>query len=194
MMRHQVGAVIRSSGARGAVAAGALAIGAYAIGALAIGRLAIRKARIGDLEIDQLIVRNNHSGRSDVAMKTSGVAEEYISLCRRGEFERAMVQFFSADHVRFESIDMTSPPTAIRGINGIKESGRGFTEKHEIHGFKVEGPFVGQGRFAARFAIDATFKPTGRRAILLKLDLYTVRNGTIVSSEVYYNTPPLAKL
>ena len=41
----------------GSVALGALAVGAVAIGALAIGRLAIRRARLGHVEIDELVVR-----------------------------------------------------------------------------------------------------------------------------------------
>lgn len=49
----QIGAI-----AVGALAVGALAIGALAIGRLAIGRLTLRSARIGRLEIDELVVRH----------------------------------------------------------------------------------------------------------------------------------------
>lgn len=191
------GSLQRSSGATGAFAVGALATGAYAIGALAIGRLAIRKARIKELRIDELTVRKVRGGRSsgfvggrrgDIA--TVEVAEEYLSLCRRGEFDEAMRRFFSADHVRIESRDMIELPAEIRGVEAIRESGRGFTEENDIHGFDVQGPFVGESRFAARFSIDATFIPTGRRTTIRKLDLYTVHDGVIVCSEVYYNTPP----
>lgn len=196
----------RSSIAIGAFAAGAFAIGAYAIGAFAIGRLAIRKARIGDLEIGALSVREMRGGRSfqhygghkgnlrsDVAATTARVADEYVALCRRGEFDAAMSQCFSADHVHLESPDMIRSPTEVRGIEAIQESSRGFSEKYEIHGFDVEGPFVGGRQFAVRFSIDASFKRTGGHSTIRKLDLYTVQNGTIVRSEVYYNTPPLTK-
>ncbi|MCA1367230.1 nuclear transport factor 2 family protein [Bradyrhizobium sp. BRP14] len=189
----------RSSGAIGAFAAGALALGAYAIGALAIGRLAIGKARVGNLEIDRLTVRNipggalfDGGGRRDTAMNTAGVAEEYVSLCRRGAFDEAVERFFSADHLRLESLDMRDLPVELHGMEAAKKGVRGFAEQHEIHDLKVDGPLVGGTRFAVSFAIDATFKPSGRRATIRRLDLYTVQDGAIVRSEVYYNTPPLS--
>ena len=46
-----------------AAALGAVALGAVAIGALAIGRLAVKSARIGRLEIDELIVRDQRKSR-----------------------------------------------------------------------------------------------------------------------------------
>lgn len=130
--------------------------------------------------------------RSHTAMTTTEVAEEYVSLCRRGEFDEAMARFFSADHVRIESPDMIEPPAEIHGIEEIRESGRGFAGENEIHGFDVEGPFVGRNQFAVRFSIDTTSIQTGNRMTIRKLDLYTVDDGSIVRSEIYYNTPPLS--
>ncbi len=45
------------SGIVGALAMGALALGAVAIGALAIGRLNVRYAKLGRVEIDDLVVK-----------------------------------------------------------------------------------------------------------------------------------------
>lgn len=45
-------------------------------------------------------------------------------------------------------------------------------------------------RFAVGFAIDTTFKQTGERTTITKLDLYTVRDGKVVRDEVCYDTPP----
>ncbi len=168
---------------------------------MAIGRLAIGKARIRNLEIDYLTVRNipgegsfdhDAGGRSDVAMTTADVAQGYVSLCRRGEFDEAMARFFSADHVRFEPLDVREPPIEMHGMEGIRQGSREFAEQHEIHDVEVDGPFVGGMRFAAGFSIDATFTPTGRRATIRKLDVYTVQAGAIVRSEVYYSAPPLS--
>ena len=182
----------RAPGVSGALAVGALAVGAYAISALAIGRLAIGKARIRRLQIDELSLRNIHGdARGNAVTTTAGVADEYVSFCRRGEFDEAMARFFAADHVRVESLDMIEPPAEIHGVEAIKERSRGFAGETEIHSFDVEGPFVGGSRFAVRFSIDATATPTGRRATTRKLDLYTVHDGAIVRSEIYYNTPPL---
>ena len=51
------GAGLTGAALLGAIALGAVAVGAVAIGALAIGRLGVRQARIGRLEVDDLIVR-----------------------------------------------------------------------------------------------------------------------------------------
>lgn len=190
----------RSLSAVGALAAGALAVGAYAVGALAIGRLAVGKARIRNLEIDELTVRRIHAARPsdsmnarrELAAQTSDIADEYVSLCRRGEFDVAMTRFFSADHVHVESTDMSSPPTETRGIEAVRESSREYAQEHDVHDVDVVGPFVGEGQFAVLFSIDSTFKPTGRRSTNRKLYLYTVEDGLVVRSEVFCHTPPLS--
>jgi hypothetical protein len=51
------GASATGSSIIGALALGALALGAVAIGALAIGRLNVRHAKLGRVEIDDLVVR-----------------------------------------------------------------------------------------------------------------------------------------
>ena len=121
---------------------------------------------------------------------TNAVANEYISLCRQGKFEEAIERFFAADHVRVESRDMAGPPVAIRGIDAVKANMQASNDDNEIHGAEIDGPFVMQNRFAVRFAIDTTFKLTGERTTITKLDLYTLEDGKIVRDEVYYNTPP----
>jgi hypothetical protein len=51
------GSAIVGAFALGALALGAVAIGALAVGRLSVGRLAVRGARLGKVEIDQLLVR-----------------------------------------------------------------------------------------------------------------------------------------
>jgi ketosteroid isomerase-like protein len=183
----------RPSAAIGAFAVGALAVGAYAIGALAIGRLTIRKARIRELEIDKMTVGAMHAERSsdfggdDIAKMTAGVAEEYAALCRRGEFDEAMAQLFSPDHVRVEPTDVTGPPTEVHGLEAIEEHSRGFAQKYKVHGIDIADPLVGGDQFAVRFLIDAAIKRTRKRVTIRKVELCTVRDGRIVQSEVYYN-------
>lgn len=121
---------------------------------------------------------------------TDAVANEYVSLCRQGKFEEAIERFFAADHIRVESFDMVGPPVAVRGIDAVKANMQASSDESEIHGAEIEGPFVRQNRFAVRFAIDTTFKRSGQRTTITKMDLYTVEEGKIVRDEVYYNTPP----
>lgn len=181
-----------------ALAAGAAAVGACAIGALAIGSLAVRKMRVKELAIGALSVDRfrGDSGadrlwRASVDAATRAVAEEYVALCREGDFEEAIARYFAKDHVRLESVDMTAPPSEMHGIEEMRQRSQAFAAEEEIHGVVIKGPFVGGEKFAVRFLIDSTFQPTGTRTTTRKLDLYTVRDGMIVRSEVYYNTPPL---
>lgn len=192
----------RSLGAIGALAAGALAVGAYAIGALAIGRLAVGRARIRELEIVDLTVHRIHPARSpelvdahhgELAAQTADIAREYVDLCRRGEFDEAIARYFSPDHLHVESTDMSGPPTHMRGIEAMRENSRGFARIHDVHGVDVLGPFIGEGQFTVLFSIDTTFKPTGARSTIRKLDLYAVEGGSVVRSEVFYSTPPLSE-
>lgn len=191
----------RGTAAVGAAAVGAAAIGAFAIGAMAIGRLAVRKARIGSLEIGDLTVENldgaaatamSAASETGAAAPMVSMANEYVAMCRQGLFEEAMGLMFSADHVRVEPKNMLDPPAEMHGLAAVRENSREFAGTTQIHGVEVDGPYVGgDGRFAVRFSIEATEASTTRKTIT-KLDLYTVRDGRIVRSEVYYNTPPLA--
>lgn len=84
---------------------------------------------------------------------------------------------------------MSGPPTHMRGIEAMRENSRGFTRVHDVHGVDVLGPFIGEGQFTVLFSIDTTSKPTGARSTIRKLDLYTVEDGSVVKSEVFYSTP-----
>lgn len=125
-------------------------------------------------------------------MTTKAVADEYVSLFRQGKFGgAAMKRLFSADLVRVEPAEMGGPPVEMRGIEAVEENMRKFIDNNEIHGVEIDGPFVGDGRFAVRFAIDTTFKPTGERTTIMKMSLYTLDEAKIVREEVYYmNAPP----
>ena len=101
-----------------------------------------------------------------------------------------MERFFAADHVRVESLNMAGPPVAMRGVDAVKANMQASNDDDEIHGVEIDGPFMSRNRFAVRFAIGTTFKSTGERTTITKLDLYTVENGKIVRDEVYYHTPP----
>lgn len=128
------------------------------------------------------------SSPGTVVEATKAVADEYVSLCRLGRFEEAMERFFPPDHVRVEQVGMAGPPVEMRGVEAVEENSQSFVDLNEIHGFEVEGPFLGgdQDRFAARFAIDTTSKATGERSTITKISLYTVQHGKVVREEVYY--------
>jgi hypothetical protein len=121
-----------------------------------------------------------------IAMTTDSLAHEFVSLSRQGKFEEIMERLVSADVVRVEPAEMAGPPVEMRGIEAVRANSREWTAESEVHGVEVEGPFVGDGCFAVRFAIDATSKPTGERATVTKVSLYTTEGGKVVREEVYY--------
>lgn len=121
-------------------------------------------------------------------MKTSDVADKFMFLCRQGKFEgAAMERLFSADFVRVEPVAGTI--VEMRGSE-ITENMRRFMSTHDVHGVEIAGPLLGNGQFAVRFAIDATFKPTAERTTITKMCLYAVEDGKLAREEVFYAVPP----
>jgi hypothetical protein len=121
-------------------------------------------------------------------MKTNDVADKFVSLCQQGKFEgAAMEQLLSAEFVRIEPVAGTI--VEMRGSE-ITENIRRFMSAHDVHGVEIAGPFVGDGHFAVRFAINATFKPTGESMTMTKMCLYAVKDGKLAREEVFYAVPP----
>lgn len=161
--------------------------------------VSLLKAHFKALAIDELKVkdagewtaRRIDDGQSDdIALRTAAIATQYVSLCRQRKFDEAMERFFSRDHVHVESPDMSGPPAEMRGIDSLKNNSREFSGDRNVHSIEVDGPYIAGDRFAVRFSIDTTSKPTGERRLVEKMDLYTVQHGKVVRSEVYYNAPP----
>jgi|GEM_PF-148444 len=118
-----------------------------------------------------------------------GLASEYVSLFRKGDFEGA-TELFSEGFVRTEQVESFSPPVELRSEEVRRNMERNI-EEEEIHAFEVDGPYVGgnENRFAVRFSFDSTFRSTGERKRYSKVSLYTVADGRLVREEVYHAVP-----
>ena len=119
---------------------------------------------------------------------TATVAEELVSLCRAGRFLDAVNTLYSDDIVSVESMGNEQMPREMRGIKPVREKGEWWAENNIVHSSEVDGPFVGDDKFAVHYNFDITSKPTGRRQPMEEIALYTVKDGKIVHEHFFYPT------
>jgi hypothetical protein len=116
-------------------------------------------------------------------MSTQEVAKTFTELCKAGKFEAAGKQFWSDDVVSIEP--MSGDMARLQGQKALEAKGVWWAENHQVHGVKVEGPFVNGDQFILRFELDVT--PKGKpRATMTETGLYTVKNGKVVEERFFF--------
>lgn len=120
---------------------------------------------------------------------TTAVAQELVALCRAGRNMDAIEELYSPKIVSVESVGNAEMPAEMTGIDAVRRKNQWWMENNEVHATEVNGPFVGEGQFAVQYTFDATFRPTGKRARLSEMALYTVKDGKIVRDQFFYNAP-----
>lgn len=122
--------------------------------------------------------------------QTAEVAHALVDGCRAGQNLDIVEKYYADDIV---SVEATPDPDGVceyRGKDAIRGKHDWWYSNHEVHGGKVDGPFIGDdGRFAVRFEFDVTPKATGQRYTMTEAAIYTVANGKIVREEFFYNQP-----
>lgn len=119
-------------------------------------------------------------------MSVNEVADRYVALCKEAKFEQILDELFASDAVSVEAyVPPGRDPTA-SGLAAIKAKGEWWGQNHEIHQFEVFGPYPNGDRFAVRFVMDVTNKPSGRRMAMEEIGLFTVENGKISREEFFY--------
>jgi len=119
---------------------------------------------------------------------TTAVAEELVALCRAGRNLDAINRLYSPKIVSIESVGSEDMPAEMSGVEAIRAKNDWWTENNEVHSAEVNGPFVGEDQFAVQYTFETTFKPTGQRAQMTEMALYTVKDGKIVREHFFYNT------
>lgn len=122
------------------------------------------------------------------ATSTAAIAEELVSLCRSGRNADAINSFYSPDIVSVESMGNETMPREVKGIDAIRGKNQWWAENNEVHGARVDGPFLGEDKFAVYYNYDVTFKPTGKRQPMEEMALYEVKDGKIVREQFFYRT------
>jgi hypothetical protein len=113
-------------------------------------------------------------------MATKDVAVGLVGLCRTGDFESPINQYYSEDIV---SVEPHGESPESRGIAAVRAKGEWWVQNFEVHGVEVEGPYVNGDHFAVRFKLDTTNKKTGERSIMDEIGLYTVKGDKIVHEQ-----------
>ncbi|HEV7837255.1 MAG TPA: nuclear transport factor 2 family protein [Gemmatimonadaceae bacterium] len=119
---------------------------------------------------------------------TAAVAEELVSLCRTGRNMDAINTLYSPDIVSVESMGNEQMPREMKGIDAVKQKNQWWGQNNQIHAATVDGPFVGEDKFAVYYNFDVTSKPTGERNSMEEMALYTVKDGKIVREQFFYRT------
>jgi len=119
---------------------------------------------------------------------TAAVAEDLVSFCKAGNFMGAIDNLYSPDIVSIESMGNETMPREMKGIDAIRGKNQWWAENHEVNSSVVEGPFVGEDKFAVYYNLDVTFKPTGKRTPMEEMALYEVKDGKIVREHFFYRT------
>jgi ketosteroid isomerase-like protein len=120
-------------------------------------------------------------------MNTTEIGKKYVALCREAKFDACLQELYSKDAV---SVEAWAPPGVDRiaaGLQAIQAKGEAWGRDHEIHRMELSDAFPLDNRFAVRFVLDVTNKPSNRRMSMEEIGLFTVENGKIVREEFFYN-------
>jgi hypothetical protein len=119
---------------------------------------------------------------------TAAVAEELVAFCRAGRNMDAINTLYSPEIVSVESMGNEQMPREMKGIDAIRQKNKWWSDNNEVHSANVDGPFVGEDKFAVYYNYDITFKPTGKRTPMEEMALYTVKDGKVVREQFFYRT------
>ncbi len=120
-------------------------------------------------------------------MSPKQIAEDLVSMWRRGEFAESGEKYWAEDVV---SVEPGGPPgmdPVSHGIDAVRGKGEWWSKNHDVHGATVTGPFVNGDQFVVGFEIDVTFKPEARRFTMTEQALYTLRDGKIAEERFFYS-------
>jgi hypothetical protein len=117
-------------------------------------------------------------------MTVSEVAHRLVSLCRKGEWEKAQNELYHKEIESTEPKEMGGEVSI--GLNAIHEKNlkwAGMSEK--VHHWEVSDPLIADGYFCCSMYNDVTMKG-GTRIKSTELCVYKVKEGKIVSEKFFH--------
>lgn len=118
-------------------------------------------------------------------MTSQELAQAFTDLCKQGKFEEAGRAYWSDEIVSKEP--MPGEMAEIKGRSAVEAKGVWWYANHEIHGVKVEGPYVHGQQFVVRFNLDVTPKG-GKRMSMDEVGLYTTQGDKIVEERFFFGS------
>ncbi|MEP6792255.1 MAG: SnoaL-like domain-containing protein, partial [Ramlibacter sp.] len=86
-------------------------------------------------------------------MTTQEIAQAFTQLCKEGKFDEAGKRFWSDSIVSLEPMP-DNQMARIEGRAAVEKKGEWWYANNEVHGVKVEGPYVHGDQFMVRFTMD----------------------------------------
>lgn len=117
-------------------------------------------------------------------MNTRDIADDLAKLCADGKFNESGEKYWADDVVSVEFGGQGDPVS--RGKAAARAKGDWFMGAHDVHGVKVEGPWVNGDQFTVRFTMDMTNKESGQRMTMDEIGLYTLKDGKIAEERFFY--------
>jgi len=116
-------------------------------------------------------------------MTTREIAEDLAKLCAEGKFMESGEKYWADD---VASVEFGGDNPVSHGKEAVKAKSEWFMGAHEVHGIKIEGPWVNGDQFGVRFTMDMTNKQSGRRMTMDEIGVYTLKNGKIAEERFFY--------
>lgn len=114
-------------------------------------------------------------------MTTQQIAEQLVTLCKKGEFETAQKELFAENAVSIEPFVTPDFEKETKGIAAIIEKGHKFESMvQEMHSLQVSEPLVAANSFSIILSMDITMKGKDRMQ-MAELCVYQLKDGKIVS-------------
>jgi ketosteroid isomerase-like protein len=117
-------------------------------------------------------------------MNTQEIAHDLVTLCQQGKFDLAGEKYWADDVL---SVEAMGEEAESRGKQAARAKGEWWSNNHEVHDVKVEGPYVNGDEFTVRFVMDMTDKTNGQRMTMDEIALYRLRDGKIAEERFYYS-------
>jgi ketosteroid isomerase-like protein len=116
-------------------------------------------------------------------MNTQEIAHDLVTLCQQGKFDQAGEKYWADDVL---SVEAMGEEAESRGKQAARAKGEWWSNNHEVHDVKVEGPYVNGDEFTVRFVMDTTDKTNGQRMTMDEIALYRLRDGKIAEERFFY--------
>ena len=119
-------------------------------------------------------------------MTTAEIGQRYVALCREGKRDEVIDTLFARDVVSVEAAAPPGAERATKGIDGVRGKSKWWAENNTLHKAELSGPYPHDDRFAVRFLLDVTNKPSGERKTVDEIGIFTVVDGKITREEFFY--------
>jgi ketosteroid isomerase-like protein len=118
-------------------------------------------------------------------MTTQEIAHDLVALCKQGKFAESGEKYWADDVLSVEAMGENAES---RGKAAARAKGEWWAGAHDVHGVKVEGPYVNGDAFTVRFTMDLTNKESGQRMTMDEVALYRLKDGKIAEERFFYAT------